>query len=81
MTLEQYLKKARIEKGMNQADVSAKLGFTSPQYISNCERGLCPISEKLFKKLSKIYDIPLITIIDLRVNDERQRLIKMMGVK
>ena len=36
-----FLKKARSKMGLSQRDVADKLGYTSPQFISNVERGLC----------------------------------------
>ena len=37
------LKSYRISSGLSQADLSKKLGYKSPQLISNIERGLCGI--------------------------------------
>lgn len=48
------LKKAREAKGLTQADVSQALGFTSPQFVSNAERGLANIPRKHYKKLAKM---------------------------
>ena len=33
------LKKMRLKAGLSQRDVSTALGYTSPQYVSNWERG------------------------------------------
>lgn len=48
------LKKAREAKGLTQAEVSDVLGFTSPQFVSNAERGLASIPRKHYKKLAKL---------------------------
>jgi len=48
------LKEAREAKGLTQSDVSKALGFTTPQFISNAERGLCQIPPKHYKKLAKL---------------------------
>jgi transcriptional regulator with XRE-family HTH domain len=48
------LKEAREAKGLTQADLSEALGFTTPQFISNAERGICQIPPKHYKKLAKL---------------------------
>lgn len=49
-------KKARKLKGLSQRELSYKLGFTSGQFVSNVERGLCLYPVKKFRLLSKIID-------------------------
>ncbi len=48
------LKKMRIDAGLSQLDVSKKLGYSSPQFISNIERGLALPPTKILKPLAKI---------------------------
>ena len=36
-----YLKSKRTKAQLSQTEVSEALGYTSPQFISNFERGLC----------------------------------------
>ena len=36
-----YLRKCREKAGATQKEVSKYLGYNSPQYISNVERGVC----------------------------------------
>ena len=48
------LKKFREEMGMSQLDISDKLGFTSPQFISNIERGAARLPAKLISKIACI---------------------------
>lgn len=38
--LSVFLKKRRNAVGLNQRELAEKLGYTSPQFISNWERGL-----------------------------------------
>ena len=57
--VSELLKKARSEKGLSQAEVAKKLGYSSPQFISNWERGLASPPIPKLKKLCKIYDLPL----------------------
>lgn len=39
-TLNQYLKQKRVDRGLSQLEVAKVLGYTSPQFVSNWERGL-----------------------------------------
>lgn len=52
------LKAAREVAGLSQRDVTDKLGFTSPQYLSNAERSLTLLSPSLFKSVAKILNVP-----------------------
>ena len=47
--IHDYLKDKRIEAGVTQAFLAESLGYSSAQYISNYERGLCnPPLKNLF---------------------------------
>lgn len=39
----EFIRSARIKSGLTQSDIANKLGLTSPQMISNAERGLCAL--------------------------------------
>lgn len=53
----ELLKQKRLASGLSQRDVSDKLGYSTPQFISNWERGIsCPPIGSL-KKLGKIYGV------------------------
>jgi transcriptional regulator with XRE-family HTH domain len=51
------LKQARMTKKLSQKDIASELGWASPQFISNIERGIVvpPISKA--RKLSKLLGI------------------------
>lgn len=66
--LAEFLRSKRIAAGLTQADVAGKLGYTSPQFISNWERGLASPPAFILKDLAKIYQIP--------ADDLFQRLLK-----
>jgi transcriptional regulator with XRE-family HTH domain len=55
--LSSFLKKARIRAGMSQKEVSAFLGYSTPQFISNWERGVSTPPGKTLKKLAKLYKV------------------------
>lgn len=53
MELRNLRKKVRL----SQKDVSNYLGFTTPQYISNFERGVCDPSHHHWIKLARLYKV------------------------
>ena len=69
-----YLKEKRLSAGLSQGDVSKKLGYTSPQFVSNWERGLSEPPIVTTKKLAAIYDIPIDEMYDVILNSTIRRL-------
>lgn len=55
--LSEYLKTKRIATGLTQSEVATRLGYTSPQFISNWERGVASPPAFIIKELAKIYQI------------------------
>jgi len=55
--LGHYLKDIRETAAMTQADVSHKLGYTSPQFISNIERGISVVPLKTLARMISIYKV------------------------
>lgn len=53
--MQQY----RIKANKTQAEISTKLKWSTPQFISNIERGLAPIPPKHFKGLNRELNIPI----------------------
>lgn len=49
------LKKLRIKAGLKQKEVALKLGYSTPQFISNWERGISSPPVKSIKQLACIY--------------------------
>ena len=50
------LKKLRLARGLSQTEVAKKLGYSSPQFISNWERGLASPPVKVLKRLAALYE-------------------------
>lgn len=42
----EILKQAREKSGLSQSELAKKLGYTSAQFVSNWERGVCTIPPK-----------------------------------
>ena len=57
LDIAKFLKDKRIEAGLSQGAVAKKLGYTSPQFISNWERGLSRPPVETLRKVAQIYNI------------------------
>ncbi len=73
--LGQLLKDGRVAAGLTQAEVSAKLGHATPQYLSNCERGLCGLPLQAIRKLIDLYNLDQTQVLKILM-DEQERIIK-----
>ena len=51
------LKEQRLARGLSQSMVAKELGYTTPQFISNLERGLSPPPYEILPELAKLYDV------------------------
>lgn len=70
------MKKAREKAGLTQADLSTKLGYSTPQFISNIERGQARLPVPKFKKLNGTIDTEsLKKIIEVRVKSYRRYIL------
>lgn len=61
--MKQYLAKLRQNSGFSQKEISDALGYSSPQFVSNWERGLSTPPFKTMKKLAAIYNVEFEEII------------------
>lgn len=53
-TLGKMFYEARIAQDISQAKVADAMGYTSPQFISNVERGLCLMPASRVKDWAKV---------------------------
>ena len=56
--LGDYLKKKRCDAGLSQGDLAKALKYTSPQFVSNWERGLCAPAFNAMPMLTQLLGIP-----------------------
>lgn len=64
------IRKCRERDGMTQLQLSEKLGYDSPQFVSLFERGLSKIPAQTIGKISKVFDnFPLEAISEMLVED------------
>ena len=55
--LGEYLREKRVRADLTQGFVAEKMGFTSPQFISNIERGLCSPPMDVLKRMIRLYKL------------------------
>lgn len=75
-----FIESKRIQKNLSQKDVADALGYDSSQFISNVERGLCLFPISKFKKLSKIFSVPVETVLAVYLHDKEQQARKELGL-
>ena len=54
----QYLKLRREAAKLTQAEVATQIGYTSPQFISNWERGISHPPLNVYPVIAALYGIP-----------------------
>jgi transcriptional regulator with XRE-family HTH domain len=77
------LAKARRDQNLTQERVAKILRLASGQYISNIERGRCPVPLRTLIKLVRIYSLPpllvsrvLLEIEEKKIKDEFLRVLE-----
>lgn len=79
-SLGTYLQELREKAGLSQKTIADKLGYTTPQFISNWERGISTPPPNAIRKLAKLINIDseklFETILHSEVEDfvEKRRL-------
>lgn len=68
----QYLKSSREKSGLTQKRVSDRLGYATPQFISNWERGVSTPPIEQLKILGKLYKKDATEIFELYLEMELQ---------
>lgn len=71
-TIGFYLREARNETGLTQSQVAKKLRYSSPQFVSNWERGVCNPPLKHLRTLSNLYRINRKEMLEMLVADARK---------
>ena len=72
--LADFLKNKRESIGLTQSDVARKLGYSSPQFVSNWERGLANPPVFVLRDLTKMYKVNANQMFDLLVEDVKTDL-------
>lgn len=69
-----FLKEKRVSVGLTQSEVAKKLGYSSPQFVSNWERGLANPPVFVLRDLTKMYKVSADQMFDLLVADVKSDL-------
>ena len=77
----EFLKSKRLEAGLSQVHVTEKLGYTSPQHLSNIERGVSPVGMTTMKQLMRIYDMDATDMIDFMLDEHKSYLQREFALK
>lgn len=78
--LGEFLQARRIKMGLSQGDVAKKLGYSSPQFISNFERGLCAPPLNKLKLLQQLYGLSGEELLKLMMKEHEKHLRKSLGL-
>lgn len=70
-------KQLRERAGLTQREVSDALGYSTPQFISNVERGRCRFPIQKLSKIRKLYRMSVEQTVNMIVAEERQDLLKV----
>ncbi len=73
----QYREKA----GLTQKEVSDALGYTTPQFISNVERGRCRFPVEKLPKLKRLYRLSGDQLVDMIMVEEKRGLVRHFKIR
>lgn len=68
------LRNRRVELGLTQHQVAKQLGYSSPQFISNWERGLANPPASNLKTLAKIYKMDPKELLDMLLETVQDKI-------
>jgi len=74
-----YLREKREHKGLTQAQVALQLGYGSPQFISNIERGVSRVPVKSLKYFIDLYGLQTDEVIEILLDEKRNQLQKVLS--
>lgn len=63
--LSDYLKEKRQASNLTQAEVAHKMGYSSPQFVSNWERGVSNPPIETLKELARLYSASIDEIYEI----------------
>jgi len=78
-TLGSFIRKMRLEKEFSQADLAANLGYTSPQFISDWERGISTPPVKKLHELAILLEVKVDVLFDLLVTLATEQLVENLS--
>ncbi len=79
--LGKYLDKCRQNAGVTQAALAKQLGYSSPQFCSNCARGLCKYPDSTLKQVVKLTGADKGVVFDIILKATREHYGKLLVIK
>lgn len=76
MTLGDVLKEARLAKGLSQAQVAKKLGYSSPQFIFLMESGKSKLPFNKISAICRILDLDKNDVVGFFLSEFKRELFK-----
>lgn len=75
-----FLIACRLKAGFTQAEVAQKLGYTTPQFVSNWERALATPPLNTMAKIIRLYKIKPEAIVEVILEQQRAYILEKMKV-
>ena len=75
-----YLRRKRVIRGLTQSNVASKLGYGSPQFISNIERGIANVPLKSLRRIIDLYQVPPLEVLNILMNDKKRYWCQQLGI-
>jgi transcriptional regulator with XRE-family HTH domain len=69
-------KQLRERSGLTQRQVSDSLGYSTPQFISNVERGRCRFPIEKLPKIRKLYRMSVEQLVEVIMSEEKQGIVR-----
>ena len=66
-----FLQEARVRAGLSQKDVALELGYQTAQVVSDWERGVRSPPANCFRKLVKLYGVPVEQFFELLLEERK----------
>ena len=78
--MPKLIRTAREKCNVTQGELAKALDLSSPQYVSNIERGVCPLSAGHFHRVSKILNVSMNALFMAHVEDYKVTLKEKAGM-
>lgn len=65
----EIIRQARISRGYTQLDLARWLGYKSPQFVSNCERGVALFPTEAYRVLCRRLGVRIAPLIEANIKD------------
>lgn len=74
--LGEFLQTKRKAAGFSQLEISEKLGYSTPQFISNWERGVAAPPITIIKRIAQLYNISADELFEVVLSAKVQEVTK-----